>query len=123
MEIADRVFSVDIDSNATSLTQKLAGSKGNLNTAIMDGVEFLLTHEQSIDLLYLDGPDPNEAGRQWHLNAYLAAKSNLHSKSLILIDDTHENGKGHLLIPRCVRDRWRVVVDGYMTLLVRNNSP
>lgn len=104
---------------------------------IMDGVDYLNERSRSIDLLFLDFIDANyPASAQMHLNAYLAAKPNLHEKSLILIDDTdcklHEGklyfdptgigGKGFLLIPEALKDGWKIHLRGRQTLLYREDD-
>lgn len=72
-----------------------------------DGVAFLEAFSRPIDLLYLDAWDAYLPGSQEnHLRAYLAARKNLHTQSLILIDDTdlEQSSKGRLVIPRAIED-------------------
>jgi hypothetical protein len=115
---AAEVYSVDIDPTATDLTRRLTASYGVVSAVTMDGIAFLDNFHQPIDLLYLDGWDVGtECFAERHLEAYRAAAKNLHKNSLILIDDTHEGGKGELVIPAAKEDGWNVVFQDYMTLL------
>lgn len=130
-----KVYSVDIDSNATNNT-KNTFSRFNLDSSGIvngDGVEFLKNFKQDIHILFLDAWDvdlPDSAEK--HLEAYEVAKSKLTKLSLILIDDTDVDrvdgkvvfsdglsGKGKLVIPQAVKDGWEIVFSGRQTLLKR----
>lgn len=126
---ADEVHTVDIDPEATRLAITETASYENVRAVTRDGIEFLLNFDRPIDLLYLDGWDirtPSgeyapEAARK-HLEAYQAAKKNLHERSLVLIDDTFADGrgKGELAIPAMQSEGWKVLFSGYQTLLGRD---
>ena len=130
--VAQEVFSVDINPEATELTRKLTEGFGTVSAINEDGLSFLGRFDQPIDLLYLDGWDTDlpECSER-HLEAYRLASKNLHEKSIILIDDTgiiddqgvHPNpgkgSKGELLIPEAIRDGWAIGLQLYQTLLAR----
>jgi hypothetical protein len=71
--------------------------------AVADGVAFLHSFEEPIDLLYLDfwTPDPDGAlsgtGRAHaYRDAYAAARERLNRRSMILIDDTYHSTRGSI---------------------------
>jgi predicted O-methyltransferase YrrM len=104
---AEIVYSIDCDRAATALTQEETAEFGNVQAVTQDGVDFLNAFAEPIDLLYLDGWDAHQPGSQEnHLRAYLAARKNLHERSLILIDDTNlgDHSKGRLVIPQALED-------------------
>jgi len=116
-EHAESFITVDISPEATAIARELTSHWPHVQAVTMDGVEFLTLHNEPIDLLYLDGPDPSPTSHQFHLAAYQAAKRNLTVNSLILIDDCREGGKGELVIPAAMQDGYKMLVSGYMVLL------
>jgi hypothetical protein len=114
-------WSVDVDINATQLTTELTKQFPNVHCITCEGVYFLRTFPHTIDLLYLDGADPDIAGRQWAADAMTAAIPIMAERSVILIDDTDlvNNGKGELAIPCAERAGFVVTQSGRQTLLVR----
>jgi len=104
---AKSIYSVDIDPAATALTIEETLEFRNVVAVTQDGIEFLASFCEPIDLLYLDAWDAFLPGSQEnHLKAYLAARKNLHPLSLILIDDTDlgQYSKGRLVVPRALED-------------------
>jgi hypothetical protein len=121
-QFAEQVYSVDIDAEATGLTREETEEFGNVVAVTQDGVEFLEAFNEPIDLLYLDAWDAFLPGSQEnHLRAYMAARRNLHDRSLILIDDTNlvDGGKGRLVVPRAMEDGFNVIFAENQTLLGR----
>jgi hypothetical protein len=121
-QFAERVYSVDIDPAATALTREETGEFGNVSALTQDGVEFLNAFDQPIDLLYLDAWDAFLPGSpENHLRAYVAARKNLHDRSLILIDDTNlgDRGKGALVVPKALEEGYQVIFAENQTLLGR----
>lgn len=129
-----QVYSVDIDpqvvNNTTKEIEKLGYLK-HLQSKCMDGILYLQSFQERIDLLFLDAWDVGLPGfAEHHLDAYHAAKKNLHSKSLILIDDTDVDcvngnvvfadglsGKGKYVIPEAQKAGWKIIFSGRQTLL------
>ena len=73
-----------------------------------DGIEFLKNfNHKRIDLLYLDGPDPdgyyNYSCGLFHLECFMASQPSLFINSLVLIDDiggeATNYGKGSIFVP------------------------
>ena len=118
-------WSVDIDCRATRLTQRLLGDRfPNVLCLTCDGIRFLDTFQQPIDLLYLDGPHPdNENGRQWAADAFVAALPRLSPHAVLLIDDTDlpRRGKGEFAIPLAESAGFSLAAPlGRQALLARN---
>lgn len=127
------VYSVDIDPNAVNNTDAML-KKNGLRAFLLcaDGIEFLRNFGERIDLLFMDAWDVDLSDScEKHLEAYRAARPNLHADSLILIDDTDVEltdkgilfgdgraGKGKLVIPAAEADGWTVAFDGRQTLLI-----
>lgn len=115
------VYSVDISKESIELTSKICENFKNVHALLHDGIDFLKTFQQPIDLLFLDAWDVVDGTpyAEKHLEAYLAAKPHLHGNSLILIDDTDIKncGKGRLVIPEAIKDGYKIVFSGRQTLL------
>lgn len=118
-----KVYSVDIDPAATALTIKETQEYGNVIAVTQDGLEFLRNFKEPIDLLYLDAWHPDHPlCRENHRDCYLEAKPNLHSKSLVLIDDTmSSSGKGFLAKPAILADGYTEVFEEWMTLFANKD--
>lgn len=128
---AEEVYTVDIDPGATRLAAEETRHYGNAHAVTSDGIEFLASFNQPIDLLYLDGWDIRTAAGEYlpeaaekHRDAYRTAKKNLHERSLVLIDDTFVDGrgKGELAIPEMLEDGWEILFEEYQTLLSRRET-
>ncbi len=119
-------WSVDLDFRATKLTNKVLGSRfPQVKCLTCDGIWFLDTFPQRIDLLYLDGPHPDkENGRQWAADAFNSALPRFSSRAVVLIDDTDlpRRGKGELAIPLAEYAGFVVMRLGRQALLVRDAS-
>ena len=117
-------WSVDIDCRATRLTAKLVGNRfPRVRCLTCDGIWFLDTFQQPIDLLYLDGPHPDkENGRQWAADAFVAALPRFSPHAVLLIDDTDlpRRGKGELAIPLAESAGFTLVQLGRQGLLARS---
>jgi predicted O-methyltransferase YrrM len=115
---AEKVYSVDVDTFASDLTRRLTEEFGNVEVVNGDGLEFLQLFCGQIDLLYLDAWDTHLPNcRSKHLDAYRVARSLLHDRSLILIDDARV--KGAFVVPEAVRDGFSVVFNEYQVLLAK----
>ena len=118
-------WSVDVDVRATELTSELLGNRfPNVRCLTCDGIWFLDTFPHAIDLLYLDGPHPdNQNGRQWAADAFVAAMPRLSPHAALLIDDTDlpRLGKGELAIPLAESAGFTLLQLGRQALLARSN--
>jgi hypothetical protein len=120
-----RVYSVDIDSNSIEAAKNAAKKyEENLTLVCSDSVDFLGSFSQPIDFLYLDcyDFDANEPlpSQLHHLNEIIAAYPCLHPGSIVLIDDCDlpHGGKGKAVIDFLIEQGWKVVFDGYQTMLI-----
>jgi hypothetical protein len=129
-----QVTSIDIDPAAVRYAQEMLSKYSSLSSLAkcIDGIGYLKSITEPIQLLYLDAWDvgiPNSAEN--HLEAYKIANKNMVSGSLLLIDDTdvdYENnelimakvipgGKGRLLYPQAISDGYEEIFRGRQTLL------
>lgn len=119
------VWSVDLDVRATKLTERLlAGKYANVRCLTCEGIWFLKMFPETIALLYLDGPHPDqENGRLWAREALAAALPKLAPPAVLLIDDTDlpRRGKGEFAIPLAEESGFKLVDLGRQALLVRND--
>jgi hypothetical protein len=118
------VWSVDVDLRATQLTASLLGDRYPRVSCINgDGIRFLDTFPHKIDLLYLDGPDPDkEHGRRWAADAFVAALPRFSNRAALLVDDTDlpRRGKGEFVIPLAESAGFTLLREGRQALLVRD---
>lgn len=129
-----QVISIDINPAAVSYAKEMLSKYSSLPSFAIctDGIEYLKSVTEPIQLLYLDAWDvgvPNSAEN--HLEAYKIANKYMMSGSLLLIDDTdvdYENnelimakiipgGKGKLLYPQAINDGYEEIFKGRQTLL------
>lgn len=118
------VYTIDNSEEAIGITRRLLHGSSSVHLHCGDGIEFLMTFPKQIDLLYLDGPDADKGGQEFHLKAYQAIR---HRKpGLILIDDCdlmpkrwRGRGKGELLIPFAIQDNYRVIQDNGRQVLLQ----
>jgi len=117
------VYTVDINPENTNIVNTICKNFKHVHAITQDGIAFLKEFKQPIDLLFLDAWDADEGTpfAEKHLEAYMAAKPNLHNQSLILIDDTDlkDCGKGRLVIPQAIQDGYKVIFTGRQTLLAQ----
>lgn len=114
------VWSIDTDPATVRLTRELTADRQNVFCVLGDAIELLRFFPTRIDLLYLDGPHPDqEDGRRWHSVAYRVAP--LQHRCVLLIDDTDSarKGKGEFVIPAAQEDGFQLIESDRQTLLVR----
>lgn len=142
-EHASKVFSVDVDRQATELTRRLTERFGTVEAITQDGISFLEDFSQPIDLLYLDGLDATLPGSQeFHLLAYRAARKNLHDRSVIVIDDADPSvlhrmraealgeevefvpcaTKAAMVVPEAEKDGFEVGIRHYQFVLAKHQA-
>ena len=126
-----RLHSVDINQQNVDTCQETVSVEGlddYITLNVSDSVAYLQAFEPTIDLLYLDSydydkrdPEVIKASQEHHLNEVKAAESNLHDKSVILIDDCNlpGGGKGRLVIDYLLERGWQVVMSKYQVVLTR----
>jgi len=88
------VYTIDILEEAINECKTITASYAEvINYIVGDAAEFLKTFDKTIDLLYLDSADdPNVIQSE-----LIAASNKMTMRSIVVIDDTHENltvGKG-----------------------------
>jgi len=135
------VYSVDVSTDAVNTVCEEIVKRKIENVIVVqdDGINFLHTFPKTIDLLFLDGWDVGLRDYDLrHLEAYIIARDKMSERSMILIDDTDvfwdwdrddifmaedgRSGKGRLLIPRAIKDGYKLECCGRQTLLTRNCS-
>jgi|TARA_R110001583_G_scaffold16948_5_gene69143 hypothetical protein len=120
-------YSVDIDPIAVVVstmvcTRDYPQAMDKVNIIESDSVSFLESFDKPIDVLYLDSA--NDANLI--LQEAKAALCNLHSESIILIDDCFNKGdynveKGDLVIPFLEENGWVMEVKNYQALFVHED--
>jgi hypothetical protein len=106
-----RVTSVDKNPAACKVTRSLAPLA---RVVCGDGIEYLASlPDKSVDLLYMDGPDATEEGKQWHLKLAIVAIEKMSDACVILIDDCDfkDGGKGAHVVPYLSESGFRMVHD------------
>lgn len=94
-----------------------------------DSLAFLESFNQKVDLLYLDSYDYSndievqQKSQQHHLEEFKRIENQLHENTIVLIDDCDlpNGGKGKLVITYMLERGWKVLMDSYQVLLVREN--
>jgi SAM-dependent methyltransferase len=119
-ESGHRVFSVDVNPEASHAARTACVEMPNVHVVTGDGIEFLHTFSDSIDLLFLDAWDVvhDTPYAEKHAEAFDAARDKLAARHLVLIDDTDiaSGGKGRILIPKLKALGYEQVFDGRQTL-------
>lgn len=117
---SSEVYTIDNDARAIETSKKLVP---NVNYLCCDGFKFLKAFHKKIDLLYLDGPDANKGGQEFHLEALLVAP--LADRCLVLMDDCDlwpgrwiGRGKGELAIPKALEMGFKILHDNDRQVLL-----
>jgi len=117
------VICVDTSEAALKTTKRVIGPRDNVSYYCVDGLELLRYFVRPIDLLYIDGPNPDEDGQEFaRLCVWLAPMA---PNSIILIDDCDfsDDGKGKTAIPLAQEMGFRLVTKGRQALLIRFDDP
>lgn len=124
------LYTVDHDLEAIAMAKKeilRLEFEDSVEFVNADSLPFLANFEQKIDFLYMDSFDYDKRDKtqqrlsQEHLlKEFQAARSKLHAKSLVLIDDCKLSGggKGKLAIEYMREKGWKVEIDAYQCLLM-----
>ena len=133
---AGHLSSVDISAVNLS-TAKICCEPWNdyISYHVSDSVKWLDDYKETIDLLYLDSLDADDPRTAEHgLLEFKAALPKLHSKSIVVIDDTLWSGawkeynsgkwvgKAADIVPFALNNGWRLVCSGYQVVLIKNDS-
>ncbi|MBO0322026.1 class I SAM-dependent methyltransferase [Muricauda sp. CAU 1633] len=94
-----------------------------------DSLIFLEDFNQKVDVLYLDSydysndPEVQKKSQQHHLEEFQRIEEQLHDNSIVLIDDCDlpNGGKGKLVIAYMLEHGWKILVESYQVLLVRDD--
>jgi Methyltransferase domain len=118
-EIGGDVFSVDISPQSVAAAISVVGRRVDLYC--MDSVKYLARFPRGIDLLYLDsydfdGNEPMKSAIH-HLYELAAAAKNLHSGTIVLVDDTSRRtgvffGKGMLIAEYMAKIDAKILCEG-----------
>ena len=125
------LHSVDINQSCIDLCTaeftKVNAMTDNIHLHRGDGIEFLQSFNEPIDLLYLDAwdysGDESELRRSEvnHLKAMLEAERTLADGAFVLIDDIHNNetfvGKGAMVIPYLLKKNYMMRLNAYQMIL------
>ena len=126
------LHSVDISEKSIGVAQKEVDNL-QLNEAVTihlsDSIEFLTNFSKPVDFLYLDSydysddPEVQVKSQVHHLNEFKAIEEFLHENSIVLIDDCDlpNGGKGKMVVEYMCQKDWKVLIETYQTLLVREN--
>lgn len=126
------LHSVDIDPTAIEIAQKEVDHlslQKHVQLHVQDSVEFLKTFEEKVDFLYLDSYDYSRkditvqrASQEHHFKEYQAIEPRLHEKTIVLIDDCRlpGGGKGKLVIEYMQKKGWKILMNKYQVLLVKD---
>ena len=126
------MHSVDISEESITAAQKEVDNQ-DLNFSVKihlsDSVAFLENFKEQVDFLYLDSYDYNEdpeiqvKSQIHHLKEFKAIESQLHENTIVLIDDCNlpNGGKGKLVVEYMLKNDWKILMDQYQILLVRND--
>lgn len=127
-----KIHSVDISEASVKGAREQVGSIGLSDTVtvhLKDSVAFLKSFQEPIDFLYLDSYDYSKTdieiqqkSQQHHLEEFKAAESKLHDLSVVLIGDCRlpNGGKGKLAIDYMLKKEWKILMEKYQVLLVKN---
>ena len=127
-----KMHSVDISEDSVTGSQNEINKQDLNNTVTIhlnDSLEFLKTFEDPVDFLYLDSYDYSKTdtdiqvkSQEHHLKEFKLIENKLHDNSIILIDDCGlpGGGKGKTVVEYMLKKNWKVLIDAYQILLVKN---
>lgn len=125
------LHSVDISEKSVAASQNEV-DRQELNSSVKihlsDSIAFLENFKERVDFLYLDSYDYSDdievqtKSQIHHLKEFKAIENQLHDNSIVLIDDCDlpNGGKGKLVVEYMIKQDWKVLINAYQILLVRN---
>ncbi|WP_343485762.1 class I SAM-dependent methyltransferase [Allomuricauda sp. d1] len=128
------VHSVDISQESVNNAQAEVDRQGLSNVVKIhtsDSVQFLSNFDQQVNLLYLDSydysddPEVQRKSQEHHLKEFKAIEDRLYGHTIVLIDDCDlpNGGKGKMAIEYMLQNDWKIAMQAYQVLLVRNDFP
>jgi len=123
--VGGRLHAFDCDPNSVRFARDWTAVFGDtVHVESATGEDGLRDFDGKIDVLSLDSADTEHPGHADICLAELqAAEAKLHSRSLVLIDDTPFSGgwrgKGRKAVPWAVEHGWKILTAGYQVLLSR----
>lgn len=126
------LYSVDISEKSVTAAQKEVVAQGLVefvNIHLSDSIQFLESFTEKVDFLYLDSYDYSDdievqlKSQTHHLKEFKAIEQQLHEKSIVLIDDCDlpNGGKGKLVIEYMLNKGWKILMQEYQILLIRQD--
>lgn len=125
------LHSVDISENSVTAAQAEVDRQGlqtHVKIHLSDSLAFLDDFKEQVDFLYLDSYDYSndievqKKSQEHHLKEFIAIEAQLHDNSLVLIDDCDlpNGGKGKMVVEYMLKKDWKILMNEYQILLVRN---
>ncbi|MDD7884995.1 class I SAM-dependent methyltransferase [Flavivirga sp. 57AJ16] len=127
-----KMHSVDISEDSVKGAQdeiNVQGLNQTVTVHLNDSLEFLKNFEDTVDFLYLDSYDYSKTdtdiqikSQEHHLKEFKLIENKLHDNSVVLIDDCGlpGGGKGKTVVEYMLKKDWKVLIDAYQILLVKN---
>lgn len=125
-----KMVSVDISEQNCQVSRNNNKNFGMhaMQVVVSDSVAFIQDWpiNRKIDFLYLDSYDFNpgqeRASQEHHLKELMAALNKIHDKTIIFMDDCRlrMGGKCALVRDYLLNHDWKIVIDEYQTVFVRN---
>ena len=126
------LHSVDISEKSINAAQKEVDNQLLSDFVTIhhsDSIEFLANFKKPVDFLYLDSydysddPEVQVKSQIHHLNEFKAIEGLLHENSIVLIDDCDlpNGGKGKMVVEYMQQKDWKILINAYQILLVRDN--
>ena len=134
MENGAKLHSVDISENSVTGSRNEVINQGLedcVTVYLNDSLVFLKEFNQTVDFLYLDSYDYSKKDKEiqiksqeHHLKEFQIIEDQLHDKSIVLIDDCKlpGGGKGKMVVDYMTKRGWKVLLNKYQILLVKNIS-
>jgi predicted O-methyltransferase YrrM len=128
------LHSVDISEDSVTGSQQEVNKQDLADVVTVhlnDSLKFLKEFDQPVDFLYLDSYDYSKKDKEiqiksqeHHLKEFQIIENQLHDKSIVLIDDCKlpGGGKGKMVVDYMLDKGWKILINRYQILLVKNIS-
>ena len=126
------MHSVDISDESVRCASQEVEKQGltdHVKVYESDSLIFLRDFIHQVDFLYLDSYDYSDdpvvqaKSQEHHLKEFKAIEDQLHENTIVLIDDCRlpNGGKGKLAVAYMLANGWKMLMNQYQILLVRND--
>ena len=126
------LHSVDISDESVRCARQEVEKQGltdHVKVYESDSLIFLRDFIHQVDFLYLDSYDYSDdpvvqaKSQEHHLKEFKAIEDQLHENTIVLIDDCRlpNGGKGKLAVAYMLANGWKMLMNQYQILLVRND--